>query len=279
MGNIYIGKKYNIYHIHMEAVNMKRLIITYLIFLEMMILVLQGGYYFKSMFVRSKIDNTNHGWGVVKNKEHRLPDIPQDEKNMLKAYDGIYSGSPDEKYIYLTIDLGYESGYTKSILDVLRENNVKATFFITLSYMDKNSSLVDRIIQEGHSLQNHTARYKHLDKIDDNAVKKEIVDLENAIYKRYSIKMRYLRLPYEEWSERVMKIAKDTGYKTVFWSIACVDWTDDKDVSYIYNNVMDNYHNGAVVLLHSVSKSSPEAMELIIKDLKNKGYKFKALDL
>lgn len=224
------------------------------------------------------IDNTNHGWGVKKNSEHKQPEIPSSVKDTIEKYNCIYLGDKDKKYLYLTIDLGYESGNTLDILDVLNKNNVLATFFIVSSYLEKNKDIVDRIVREGHSIQNHTTNYVQLNTLNDNLVRKEIIDLHNIVKERYGISMKYLRTPFEEWSERVLKIAVDEGYRTVFWSIACMDWVEDKDANYIYSSIINNHHNGAVILLHSVSKSSPNAIDMIVRDLKRKGYEFKLLD-
>jgi peptidoglycan-N-acetylmuramic acid deacetylase len=224
------------------------------------------------------IDNTNHGWGVKKNSEHKQPEVPKDVKDTMEKYNCIYVGDKDKKYLYLTIDLGYESGNTSAILDVLNKNHVLATFFIVSSYLEKNKDIVDRIVKEGHSIQNHTTNYVKLNTLDDNSVRKEIMDLHNIVKERYGISMKYLRTPFEEWSERVLKIAMDEGYRTVFWSVACVDWVEDKDANYIYSSIMNNHHNGAVILVHSISKSSPNAIDMIVSDLIKKGYEFKLLD-
>lgn len=225
------------------------------------------------------VDSTNHGWGVKRSSSHQIPEIPPNARSALEKYNGFYSKDPSEKSIYLTIDLGYEAGNTEGVLDVLKKHDVKATFFITSSYLEKNQKIVGRILGEGHLLGNHTANYKHLDKISDEQVKKEIMDLHNQVADKYGISMKYLRLPYEEWSERVLSIASGCGYKTVFWSVACVDWVQESDANYIYNSVMNNIHNGAVVLVHAVSKSSPAAIDRIIGALKREGYSFKTLDI
>lgn len=224
------------------------------------------------------VDSTNHGWEVKRNNSHIRPEIPIDASLAIEKYNGFYAGSQSEKTIYLTIDLGYESGNTEAVLDVLNKNNVKATFFITSYYLKENEKIVDRIVREGHSLQNHTANYKHLDQLTDYQVKREIMDLHDQVKNKYGISMNYLRTPYEEWSERVLSIANRCGYKTVFWSVACVDWVEDKDADYIYSSVMNNMHNGAVILVHAVSKSSPAAINMIISRLQSEGYNFMALD-
>jgi peptidoglycan-N-acetylmuramic acid deacetylase len=235
--------------------------------------------YIMTSLSNMQIDNTNHGWGVTRNSTHKQPDIPESTKRILSKYNGIYVGEPDIKSVYLTIDLGYESGNTENVLDVLKKDDVKATFFIVSSYLQDNPQIVDRIVYEGHSLQNHTTNYKHLYCLNEHQIKMEIMVLHKLVEKRYGISMKYLRLPYEEWSEKVMKASSETGYKTVFWSAACVDWVEGKAAQYIYNSVINNYHNGAVILIHAVSKDSPTAVDTIIKSLKSKGYKFNTLDM
>jgi Predicted xylanase/chitin deacetylase len=254
---------------------MKKLVV----FLFLMAIVILITYHTAPVLSMNPVDSTNHGWEVRRNANHAVPEIPGIARDAIIKYNGIYVGDPGKKIIYLTIDLGYESGNTAAVLDMLKTNDVKATFFITSSYLDKNKNMAGRIIEEGHSLQNHTANYKHLNTLSEYSVRREIMDLHDEIEKEYGISMKYLRLPYEDWSERVLKIASSLGYKTVFWSNACVDWVEGKDASYIYNSIMNNYHNGAIIMVHAVSKSSPAAINMIVKELKRKGYEFRCLDL
>lgn len=258
---------------------MKKAVFNLMVLTLSLLLSMQYMDYNKYVMRSSIIDDTNHGWEVKRNNMHKQPDIPINAKEAIKKYNGVYTGSSDSKVIYLTIDLGYESGNTQEILNILKQNDIKATFFIVSSYLNKNSDIVDRIVGDGHSLQNHTANYKHLNKLSEYQVKREISDLHDMIFKRYGISTKYLRLPYEDWSDKVLKIACESGYKTVFWSVACVDWVEGKDASYIYNSIMDNYHNGAVILTHAVSRSSPQAIEMITRDLKKKGFEFRTLDM
>ena len=258
---------------------MKKMLFGFFCVVMIVCIIYSNQNYFGYTMGRGSIDNTNHGWEVKRNHDHKQPEIHENAKDIITKYNGIYTGDSDKKVIYLTIDLGYETGNTRAILDILKKQEVKATFFIIQSYLEKNPDIVDRIVNEGHSLQNHTANYKHLNTLSEYLVKKEIMDMHNVIDKRYGIKMKYLRLPYEEWSENVMKIANDTGYKTVFWSIACVDWVEGTDSGYIYDSIMSNYHNGGVILTHTVSNGSPNALNMIIRDLKGKGFEFKILDM
>ena len=98
------------------------------------------------------------GWGIKRANNNMQPDVGEYNKKMLEENDGICLGKDTEKIIYLTFDEGYEAGYTENILDTLKENNVKATFFITSHYLNTASDLVERMINEGHIVGNHTPR-------------------------------------------------------------------------------------------------------------------------
>ena len=104
----------------------------------------------------SNLSNKKIGWGIKREKDHKRPDVGKENKELMEKYNGIYIGNENKKYIYLTFDEGYEAGYTEKILDVLKENDVKATFFITAHYLNTAEELVKRMVNEGHIVGNHT---------------------------------------------------------------------------------------------------------------------------
>ena len=104
----------------------------------------------------SNLSNKKIGWGIKREKDHKRPDVGKENKELMEKYNGIYIGNENKKYIYLTFDEGYEAGYTDKILDILKENDVKATFFITAHYLNTAEELVKRMVNEGHIVGNHT---------------------------------------------------------------------------------------------------------------------------
>lgn len=223
-------------------------------------------------------DNTKHGWGFTRNSQH-LPPAVGWVGPVVEKYGGIYTVHTDEKVVYLTFDEGYENGYTTDILDTLKANNVKAHFFITSGYLKSNPELVERIVNEGHVLGNHSVNHPSLPTLSDEQVVQEIKGLESQLKKIVNYDMYLFRPPMGEWSERTLKITEDLGYKTVFWSMAYQDWQVDQQQGWerAYNHVMTNVHNGAVILLHAVSSDNAAALDKIIKDLKAQGYRFELL--
>lgn len=225
------------------------------------------------------LSNTRHGWGIKRNDNHQQPEMPKGIRDTLARYDAFWIGSPGEKVLYLTFDEGYENGYTPKILDILKANNVKAAFFVTGHYVKSQPDLVKRMVAEGHIVGNHTMNHPSLPDVSDEQIKKELQSVEALFTKLTGQKMRYLRPPKGEYSERTLAVTRQLGYYNIFWSLALVDWVPmPGGAQEAYQSVMDNLHNGALILLHAVSKDDTEALDRILKDARARGYTFKTLD-
>ncbi len=226
------------------------------------------------------ISNKKIGWGIKRNKNHEQPDVGSKNKELLEENNGIALGNKDEKIIYLTFDEGYEAGYTSKILETLKENDVKATFFITAHYVNTASDLVKQMIDEGHIVGNHTVNHKSMPDLPEEKIRKEVLDLHTTIYNKFNYEMKYIRPPKGEFSERTLKITNSLGYKTVMWSFAYEDWNEDKQPNEeeAKKKILDNLHNGEIMLLHGNSKTNTNILDSVIKEAKNMGYVFKSLD-
>ena len=226
------------------------------------------------------LSNIKIGWGIKREKDHKQPDVGAINKQILDKYDGICLGNSQSKNVYLTFDNGYEAGYTSKILDVLKENNVKATFFITAHYLNTAQELVERMINEGHIVGNHTVNHKSMPDLTDEKIKSEVMDLHLAIYEKFGYEMKYMRPPMGEFSERTLNIMNSCGYKTVMWSFAYEDWDEKNqpDEEKSKEKILANIHPGEIMLLHGNSKTNTNVLDSVIKEAKNMGYEFKSLD-
>lgn len=226
--------------------------------------------------VETVSDGKVSGWGLKRNGSGKLPDIDPGSGEILKRYGAIYLGDPNSKKIYLTFDEGYENGYTGQILDVLRDNKVKAIFFITGPYLDKESELVRRMVEEGHEVGNHTVNHPSLPLCSEAKMESEVIDLEREFKDKFNRNMRFLRPPKGEYSENELAVTKRLKYINVFWSFAYADWDPKKQkgADYAFNMVTGNLHGGAVLLLHAVSKDNADALDRIIKKAREMGYTF-----
>lgn len=219
-------------------------------------------------------------WGILRKGDNKTPDADPGAPQLLSKYKGIYLGDTSKKEIYLTFDEGYENGYTPKILDVLRDNKVKAVFFITGPYLKEHQDLVRRMVEEGHEVGNHTIHHPSLPTIGDKEIEEEVLGLDRVFYEKFDRHMKYLRPPKGEYSERSLAITQKLGYRNMFWSFAYDDWYRDRQrgADYAYNIVMRNLHNGAVLLLHAVSKDNADALDSIIKGAREQGYTFGDVD-
>ena len=228
----------------------------------------------------SNLSNKKIGWGIKREKDHKRPDVGKENKELMEKYNGIYIGNENKKYIYLTFDEGYEAGYTEKILDVLKENDVKATFFITAHYLNTAEELVKRMVNEGHIVGNHTVNHKTLPEISDKEIDEEVMGLHQAIYEKTGYEMKYIRPPKGEYSERSLDATNKLGYTTVMWTFGYMDYDENKQkgTEYAKKIILDNLHNGEIMLLHGNSKDNANILDEIIKSAKAEGYEFKSLD-
>ena len=228
-----------------------------------------------SVFAGSRLETGS--WGLSF-REEGAPPIGNAGKDQLKTYDAAYMGDPGEKKLYLTFDAGYENGCTEKILDILKQQQVPAAFFLVGNYLEKNADLVRRMVEEGHIVGNHTLHHYDMSKLTtQEAFSKELQDLEDLYRKTTGQEMRkFYRPPQGIYSEENLKMAKELGYQTVFWSLAYVDWNKDAQPTReeAFRKLLPRTHPGAVVLLHSTSSTNAEILEELIGKWKEEGYSF-----
>lgn len=228
----------------------------------------------------SSISNKKISWGIKRGKDFAQPDLGEENKRIINRYNGICIGNSEKKYIYLTFDCGYEAGYTGKILEVLKQNDVKATFFITGHYLNTASDTVKKMIDEGHIVGNHTSDHICMPESSNEEIKEDVMELHTAVYDKFGYEMKYIRPPKGEYSERSIEYTNTLGYTTVMWSFAYDDWDENKQGKEEYGKekIMENLHNGEVMLLHSTSKDNSNILDECIKKIKDMGYEFKTLD-
>ena len=226
------------------------------------------------------VSNKKIGWGIKRNENHEQPDVGSENKKILEENNGICLGNKDKKNLYLTFDQGYEAGYTKQILETLKNNEVQGTFFITAHYVNTQADLVKQMIDQGHIVGNHTVNHKCMPDLTEEQITTEVMDLHKTIYEKFGYEMKYIRPPKGEFSQRTLISTNNLGYKTVMWSFAYEDWNENKqpDEQKAKEKILKNLHNGAIILLHGNSKTNTNILDSIIKEARNMGYEFKSLD-
>lgn len=246
-------------------------------------------YYLSTVFILTfllasifpnQIEASGYGWGYKKNNEHKVPDIGKYQE-MLEKYGAYYADLSGEKVVYLTFDNGYEQGHTDEILDVLKKEKVPATFFVTGHYVETEPELVKRMVDEGHIIGNHSYHHPDFTIVSKESMIEELKSLEKAVTDITDQKeIKYMRPPRGMFNERTLQWANELGLIHIFWSLTFHDWntSNQKGWQYAYNQIMEQIHPGAIILLHAVSSDNAEALEKVIQDLKKEGYEFKSLD-
>jgi len=221
----------------------------------------------------------------IQKNGRKQPTLPTEEEVILK-YDGYflnknYQDDTQEKVIYLTFDLGYVNENARSIIKTLKEKNVKAAFFILDHVVLCESQLLKEMKKDGHIIGNHTKNHKDMTVLSEKQMTENLSDLEKIYEEKTGNKLdKFFRFPEGKFSESALKTAKALGYKTIFWSFAYPDWDNTKQPNpeKSIKKILDNTHNGEIILLHPTSKTNAAILSDLIDAWKEMGYRFGTLD-
>jgi peptidoglycan-N-acetylmuramic acid deacetylase len=217
-------------------------------------------------------------WYYMKKKKGEVPGFPAEIKQLKPEQKAVWVGTG--KKVYMTIDVGGELLDYKTLLKAFKDNDVKATFFVTGYNLKNNPDYIKLLLEEGHTVGNHTITHKDFTTLTDDQVRQEVAEYEK-LYKNITGKepVKYFRFPYGSYSLHLLNLLSDMGYTSYFWSTAMKDWEPRKNgADDPYNDIIGNLHDGNVILMHQASKENIEAMDRILKEIKKEGYEFGTLD-
>lgn len=220
------------------------------------------------------LDNTTINWWFGRNDTFSRPNGAMDI-DKLRGYDAYYLGA-DNQTLYLTFDEGgNDVTYISEILDVLNNDNVKATFFLTKNFILNNADLVNKMVSSGHIVGSHSVTHPDFTTLSIDDMKNEILGVEEAYRSVTGQEItKVFRFPMGAFSEQTLGVLQSMGYKSYFWSFAYRDWEEDLDPSVALSWFETYYHNGAIYLIHPKNKGNYLALDTFIKDMKSKGYTF-----
>lgn len=227
--------------------------------------------------------NGKLAWYIKRSNNHEKSGC--DDTLELGDYNAFYvdenANEQEEKILYLTFDCGYENGYTDDILAVLKKHNAPACFFVTQTYIRDNVDLVKRMKEEGHNVGNHTITHPCMTNLSFDEIVQEINGCADYMREATGYAMDpYFRPPCGEYSARVLALANDLGFRTIFWSMAYKDYdvNDQPGSDYVIKHFRKYHHCGAIALLHNVSSSNANALDTVLTELEQEGYRFGNLD-
>ncbi|MCD8083253.1 MAG: polysaccharide deacetylase family protein [Clostridiales bacterium] len=220
-------------------------------------------------------------WGLSFQQEGKPP-VANATSDYLRQFNAHYVADSEEKVIYLTFDAGYENGNTAPILDALKKHDAPATFFLVGNFLNTNPELVQRMVAEGHSVGNHTFHHPDMSKISTaETFSEELCSLE-ALYEQVAGQpmKKWYRPPQGKYSEANLQMAKELGYHTFIWRLAYVDWDENDQPTHeaAFDKLLSRIHPGAIVLLHSTSRTNAEILDELLSKWKEMGYEFHSLD-
>ena len=226
------------------------------------------------------VASTTENWGLGFGESGTQPTgnaTPEE----LRKYNTYFIGNGDDKVIYLTFDCGYENGNTEPILDALKKHNAKATFFVVGHFLESAPDIVKRMEEEGHAVGNHTYHHPDMSSISELVSFQKEIDDVASLYQSITGKemIKYYRPPQGKYSTENLKMAKELGYNTFFWSLAYVDWNVDNQPTKeeAFDKLLTRIHPGAIVLLHSTSKTNGEILDELLTKWEEMGYTFAPL--
>lgn len=224
--------------------------------------------------------STEGNWGLSFPVEGGEPEANATSEE-LGVYNACYKGDSDEKKLYLTFDVGYDNGNTAKILDVLKERKIPAAFFVVGTLIDYNPELVKRMSDEGHVVGNHTHHHKNMSQLSTMDQFKPELEYVEKRYADITGKEldKFYRPPQGIYNVKNLKMAQSLGYKTVFWSLAYVDWKQDAQPTKeeAFQTLLPRTHPGAIVLLHSTSSTNSAILSELLDKWETLGYTFHSL--
>lgn len=228
------------------------------------------------------LDNTVREWGLGKatDEKNRPIEALEMQEKYGDKYQACFIGEDTEPpLLYLTFDLGYEGGYTEKALDILKEKEVSAVFFIVGYYAKSAPDLVKRMIAEGHELGNHGMSHPTDAEGPVAITEEDVMDLHNYILENFDYSMHLFRFPSGNWSERGLAIVNNCNYKSVFYSSFYHDYDANKQMepSAALDLLLDDLHPGAIYLLHLSGSTNTQILGDFIDQAREKGYEFALL--
>lgn len=185
----------------------------------------------------------------------------------------IYCVKTEEPKVAISFDAAWGADDTDQLLQILKDNDVKATFFLCGYWVDKYPEEVEKIAEAGHDLGNHSATHPHMSTLSAEQITQELQRCHQAVKEVTGIEMTLFRPPFGEYNDTVIRTAKENGYYSIQWDVDSLDWKE-QGVEAEINQVLNHKHlgNGSILLFHNDAKYTPQALDTILKGLKEKGY-------
>lgn len=228
-------------------------------------------------------DKYEFSYGIAKDSQPHS--ITMDNQTLFDSWDTntlAWDNKSDDKRLYLTFDCGYPyEDCVPTMLDILKEKGAPGTFFCTMQYLEQAPDMVQRMIDEGHIVGNHTVNHpSDCAALSTSEMLSEVKGVHDKLLSDFNYNAKYFRFPGGTYSEKMLKSVSNTGYRIIFWSLAHYDWdpNDQPGVQQAFDTVTSRLHPGAVILLHTTAPDNVAMLGDFIDYARSQGYEFYSLD-
>ncbi len=187
----------------------------------------------------------------------------------------IYAVETEDKVVALTLNAAWNDTDIDQILETLRQNNIKCTFFAVGTWVEKYPEAVKKILADGHEMGNHSYNHAHYNTLD---IEKMCADMDacDKLLKAHGADSKLFRAPYGEYNEKVVEACEKTGRYCIQWDVDSLDWKGLSETE-MTERILQRIHNGSIILLHNGTEQTADALPGIIKEIRAAGYEFKTV--
>lgn len=186
----------------------------------------------------------------------------------------IYCVETDKKQIAISFDAAWGNDDTETLINILKEYDVPATFFVVGAWVDKYPESVKQLYEAGHKVQNHSNSHPHMPQLSREQMLAELNSCNEKIAAVTGEKPLLFRPPYGDYDNTTIEAVESAGMYAIQWDVDSLDWKDSATPDSICKRVTSKVKNGSIVLFHNDADRTPEALPTILKCLKNEGYEF-----
>ena len=185
----------------------------------------------------------------------------------------IYSVATDEKKVAISFDCAWGVEYTDKLLEIMKQNGVRCTFFAVQFWVEKYPEYAEKIVQAGHELGTHSRTHSYMSKLNKTQIEDELKSSADAIERVTGQKTNLFRAPYGDYDNELIQTASDMGLYTIQWDVDSLDWKNLSGTE-IALRIVNGAKNGSIILCHNNGLHTAEALPMVFSTLKNRGYEF-----
>lgn len=184
----------------------------------------------------------------------------------------IYSVKTKEKVVAISFDAAWGADKTEKIMEILKEHNASATFFLVGFWVENYPEIAKKIAENGFEIGTHSNTHPDMVKLNQEQMKNELIESVKQIENVTNQKVELFRAPYGSYNNTLLETAESLGLKTIQWDVDSLDWKGTSAVD-MTTRILNKVFNGSIILCHNNSDHILDALPMILDRLYKRGYK------